>query len=492
MSKILINCVSFAYEGNEKKVFDHVSCTLDSDWRLGLIGRNGRGKTTLLHLLMNKFEFTGEILHTVNFKYFPFPLLDQNKICREIAEELAPLSEDWRIRKNMNLLKMDAELIECRYAELSGGEQTKFLLAVLFSEPNGFLLLDEPTNHLDAAARQDVADFLQKQRGFILVSHDRELLDRCTDHTMSINRDAIEVISGNFSVWWREKERRDWTEIKQNEKLKREIERLEYSANRSASWANKTEKGKFGSKNSGLSVDRGYVGHKAAKMMQLAKNTENRKAKMIEEKSSLLKNIESDEELKINQSVYFSDTLIEVKNLSLFYGTRQITDHLNFSVKKGEKVLLKGKNGSGKSSVIKLLCGENIAYLGEIVKNNQLIISYLPQKHQFTESDVAEFIAKYKIDAPLFFAILAKLALFKEQLNVPLYDLSAGQQRKILLAKSLSQRAHLYIWDEPLNYIDVFSRIQIENLLRSTEAPLLFVEHDEQFIKNVATKIIEF
>lgn len=212
--------------------------------------------------------------------------------------------------------------------------------------------------------------------GFILVSHDRTLLDDTTDHIMAINRNDVEIVQGNYSSWWENRNRQNAFEEAENAKIKKEISHLNDAAKRNATWADKVEKSKFGQTNSGSKIDRGFVSHKSSKMMQKAKNQERRISDALTKQEGLLKNVEESEDIKIFPLDYHSDTLIE------------------------------------------------------------------------------------------------------------------GQKKKVMLSASLCEQAHIYIWDEPLNFIDVISRSQIEDLILKYQPTLLFVEHDEYFTKKIATREI--
>lgn len=230
MSQIKISNLTFSYDGSYENVFENVSFTIDTDWRLGFTGRNGRGKTTFLNLLMGKYDYKGTISYTTDFDYFPFHVSDMSKTAIEIIEEIRPDYVYWKISCELSLLGLDDSILYRPFAKLSGGEQTKVMLAVLFAQDNKFLLIDEPTNHLDEKARELLANYLKNKTGFILVSHDRSFLDACTDHTLSINKTNIEIEHGNFSSWLANKERRDNFEAAENTKLKKEINRLKKTA----------------------------------------------------------------------------------------------------------------------------------------------------------------------------------------------------------------------------------------------------------------------
>lgn len=491
MSLIQVSDLTFSYDTSFHNIFEHASFQLDTDWRLGFTGRNGRGKTTFLKLLMGEYEYRGTISSNVIFEYFPYPIEKIERYAYEIIEEIYPDYEHWQLMKEFSKLGLTEELLYQPFATLSNGEQTKLLLAVLFLKENHFLLIDEPTNHLDIDARKLVAEYLSTKKGFILVSHDRQFLDTCTDHTLSINRTNIEVQKGNFSTWLADMQRKEQFEEAQDKKLRKDIKKLSASAKESSGWSDKVEKTKKGTRTGGLRPDRGFIGHKAAKMMKRSKNLERRRNEALEEKSSLLQNREEIEDLKLFSLAHHANPMISGEGLSVAYGEREIFHNFSFEVRKGERICLRGRNGCGKSSLVKLLLGEKIPYTGKLYLANNLKISYIPQDASFLSGDLKDFACTYGLDESLFKAILRKLGFERIQFEKSMEHYSAGQKKKVLIAKSLCEPAHICIWDEPLNYIDVFSRMQIEQLLLSYEPTLLFVEHDQRFQERIATKIIE-
>lgn len=230
MSLISVNNLTFGYEGSINNVFENVSFNIDTDWKLGLIGRNGKGKTTFLKLLLGIYEYNGTISKSVDFDYFPFEVKNKQRMAIEIVNEIAPNVEDWEIIKEINLLNTSPEILYRKFDLLSGGEQIKILLISLFLKGNNFLLIDEPTNHLDSETRENLVEYLNKKKSFILVSHDRNFLDKVVDHIISINNTNISVQKGNFSSWKENKDAQDNFEQIQNEKLKKDINRLEVTA----------------------------------------------------------------------------------------------------------------------------------------------------------------------------------------------------------------------------------------------------------------------
>ena len=491
MSMIDVVNLSFSYEGNYEEIFQNVSFRIDTDWKLGFVGRNGRGKTTFLNLLLGRYEYQGSISSSVEFAYFPYEVADEGRMVYEILEELNPQTEEWEIFRELNLLEVDAEVLYRPFSTLSYGERTKVLLAMLFLGENRFLLIDEPTNHLDAEARQRIAGYLSRKRGFILVSHDRHFLDSCVDHILSINKMDIEVRKGNFSSWYADKEARDRLEEAQNQKLETEVKRLRRAARQSSDWSAKVEKSKKGQRVAGLRPDRGHIGRQAAKMMKRAKVLESRQQHAIKEKSKLLKNVETMDVLQIHPLTYHTDKLAEIQDITVCYDGRPVCSGISFDIRRGERVCLSGKNGCGKSSILKLLNGEDLEYEGKLLIGAGLKISYVSQDTSYLRGDLRELSKEYGLDESLFKAVLRKLDLERGQFEKDVSQYSAGQKKKVLLAKSLCEQAHLYIWDEPLNYIDVLSRVQIEELLLKYKPAVIFVEHDRAFRENVATKVVE-
>ena len=487
MSLIQVSNLTFAYECSYDPIFENVSFQIDTNWRLGFTGRNGRGKTAFLNLLMEKFPYQGNISTSVSFSYFPYEVPDKTHLAINVVEDIYPDYQFWQLAREMNLLQLEEEALYRPFGTLSNGEQTKLMLAVLFLRENNFLLIDEPTNHLDIQGRELVSRYLKSKNGFILVSHDRAFLDGCVDHILSINKANIEVCRGNFSTWYENKQRQDAFELSENEKLKREIRRLEGTAREKAAWSDRAEATKIGNH----VLDRGYVGHKAEKMMARSKAIEKRQNAAIEEKSKLLKNIERSDTLKIFQTPFHTKRLTQLKDVTIDYGDGAVCENISFSIQMGDRIALQGANGSGKSSIIKLLCGQEIPYTGQLWLGNGLKISYVNQDTSGLQGKLSDFARDSGIDESLFLAMLAKLDVPKAQMEKDMSSLSAGQKKKVLLAKSICEPMHLHIWDEPMNYIDVISRMQIEELLLEYQPTILFVEHDKAFCDNVATKVVK-
>lgn len=496
--QVSIRNLSFTYDGSYTPVFENVSFNFDTSWRLGLIGRNGKGKTTLLRLLQKQFAYQGQINMPLTPVYFPYPVADASLCTRDVMLQAVPDAQEWQLTCELNQLEADDSVLDRPFSTLSKGEMTKVLLAALFTREDAYPLIDEPTNHLDAHGRALVADYLRRKDGFLLVSHDRAFLNRCIDHVLSLNRSDVWVMQGNYDTWEQRLTQQNEYEQTRNEGLKKDIRRMEEAARRTAEWSDRVEATKIGFG----SCDRGAIGHKAAKMMARSLATRSRQERAIEEKKSLLHNVEKVGELKLTVLRHPKDVLISVVNGRVEYNGRVVCEGVNFTLRRGERLSLTGPNGCGKSSILKALVGQSPAgsqslacgaggpLTGDISIAPNLVISYVPQQTDDLTGTMDDFIRRSEVDETLFKAILRNMDFTRDLFERPLERMSQGQKKKLLLARSLCIPAHVYIWDEPLNYIDVLSRVQLEGLLRQSNPTMLLVEHDAVFLDRVCTQEI--
>lgn len=501
MAQIKVSDLTFCYDGSYDNIFEHVNIQIDTDWRCGLIGRNGKGKTTFLKLLTGAYEYSGSIAGPMECVYFPYALpktaysdktgISQSQTTMELLEFLNPEYELWKVCRELEQLSVDPEVLGRSFHTLSGGEQTKILLALLFSGENRFLLIDEPTNHLDMEGREKTAEYLRKKKGFLLVSHDKWFLDQCVDHVLVLERQSITVMQGNFTSWREQKSRRDAHALAENERLQKEISHLREAARQAEGWSNAVEKTKLGTRTGGLRPDRGFIGHKAAKMMKRAKNTQHRMESAAREKEGLLNNLETTEELKLFPLSYHKERLIQAKELSLSYGEKPVCKDISFELQNGLQLALKGGNGSGKTSILKKILGEEIKSEGELFIASNLKISYVPQDVSGLSGSLMDYARERDLPEHLFLALLRKLDFPRVQFEKDMSRYSQGQKKKVALAGSLLTQAHLYIWDEPLNYIDIFSRMQLADLIRTYRPTMLLVEHDRSFLKEIGAVMVE-
>lgn len=482
MALINIKNLTFGYDGSDKILFDDVSIGIDTTWKLGLSGRNGRGKTTFLQILRGEIPYSGTITGVPQTVMFP-------------SEEL-PDVEDWMIRKELNLLGTDPDIMYRPMEMLSGGERTKLMLAGLFAADGAYPLIDEPTNHLDRQGREKVARYLRTKEGFILISHDRNFMDMCTDHTMVITKTGIEITASTFSVWWDNNEQRMENEKSRNDQLRKEMSSIEAAMKKNEKWSAKAETSKNRAKASSKVAEdhfrRAYEGEKARKLMSLAKNLEQRNERKLEEKQGLLKDLEKSEKLKIQGTEHHNRTPIILNGVTLSRYGVPVRSGISLTVGRGEKISLQGPNGCGKSTLIKWLTGkgeeEGITAEGDIYIAPGLTISYVGQDTSSLKGTLYENAVDRGADKTQFSTILVKMGFTKEMLYRDVSALSLGQKKLVMIAISLCQKADLYVWDEPLNYIDIYLRKEIERLVKESGITLLFVEHDRSFSDNIADR----
>lgn len=489
--QVTINHLTFGYDGSPEEVFSDLSLALDTQWRLGLIGRNGRGKTTLLRLLAGELDHRGAVSSPLRMDYFPFTPPREEGGGAMLALDTAmamvgdPTAAEWQLLREADLLELDPAVLYQPFDTLSGGERTKLQLAALFLRQNNFLLIDEPTNHLDTHGRQVLGDYLGRGgRGFLLVSHDRDFLDRSCDHILALNPTGPELVKGNYSVWQENKDARDAWEQAEHRKLTKEVGRLQQAARQTKGWSDQIEQSKIGT---GV-ADRGYVGHKSAKMMKRSKAIQRRREDALSQTRQLLKNLEEADTLKLHPLAYPKERLAEARQLAPRYGDRIVCGPLDFQLCRGDRLVLEGPNGSGKSTLMKLLMGREVDHGGTLTLGSGLVISHVPQDSAALAGDLGDFARDRGLDVSLFFTILRKLDFTRGLFDRDMGSYSQGQKKKVLLAASLATSAHLYLWDEPLNYVDLLSRIQLENLILEYQPTMVLVEHDARFCRRVGTR----
>lgn len=517
MAQIIVENMSFHYKEYYESVFENVNLNLESNWRLGLIGRNGRGKTTFLKLLHGELTpDRGKIIKNIKTEFFPYPMvlnytntmdvIKENIGCLRTLEnnledleclqkyiDLDGFQMESRIRKEMNLMNLSQTLLDRDYNTLSGGERTKINLITLFLKDNIFILLDEPTNHLDIEGKQVIADYLKRKSGFIVVSHDRMFLDAVCDHILAINKKSIEIEKGNFSSWLKNKELKEQYEFRTKEKLEREVISLEKRSRITRAWATVANKQKYD-----------FAGNfrtngSQAYMLQ-AKNTEKRIQENINEKKKLLQNFEKEKELKISSNIHFqAEWLILADHLTFGYEDRAIIEDFNLTVRPGDIIWLKGENGKGKSTLLKLLSKrrnlnekqndiDGAVMRGNIYHAPELRISFSYQEPELRSGYAKDYFNENHL---YWYELCLSFDLPQDFLNRPVDTYSSGELKKLEIARALSFPNNIIFLDEPLNYMDIYFRRQLERAIKKYKPTMIFVEHDEWFGNEVANRIIE-
>ena len=514
----LVN-VSFHYQDSDILVFDHLNLEINTNWRGGIVARNGRGKTTLLKLIHGVEEVSqGSLLKDCETDLFPLEIrtpylsvlsiiknyLGPYEACERMMQDFLEGRTDEdsyfealnqylefdgyeiesRIKRECHPLGLDEEALNRPYETLSGGEQTKVQMIMLFLKSHTFILLDEPTNHLDAEGIQLLAQYLKTKQGFLIVSHHRDFLDECIDHVIAIEKEQLTVMQGTYRTYEQEYEWKKELEQHQRLKIEKEVNRLEVAARERRHWSHAKEKEKIGA------GDKGFVTHRAAKLMKRALSVERRINEQLEEKKALVKYREHQPYLLIKQE-QVPKVVLQVSHLKVAFGERVILNDICFQLESGERLAITGPNGSGKSTLIKTILGELPYQDGFIKLDNRVHIAYVSQFPRYKEGNLREILRDESLEETRFRSILGALSCHRDIFERDLSTFSLGELRKVDIARSLYHKNQLLIWDEPLNGLDIMNRQAIEAAILASNATMIFIEHDQTFIDKVATHQLE-
>ena len=495
-----------------KKILDGLTFQVDSGERVGLLGKNGCGKTTLLRILTGQLDWDeGEVVLAPDKRvglisqipvypagYTVEDVLDTAfRPLREMEEEMEQLAArmergedpallrrydqltaafeagggydtDTRKNKVCSGLQIGPGMREQLFDRLSGGEKTRVNLGRLILEDTDILLLDEPTNHLDLKATEWLEEYLDKFKGTVLaVSHDRWFLDRVVDRVIEIQEGKAEFYSGNYSFYGVEKERRYQEKLKQYEKEQAKIQQLEKAAEQLRIWA--------------------YSGND--KIFKRAQSMEKRIERM---RTTDRPTRERKMEVRFGEREFRGDEVLTIKGLSKSFGQRALFSGVDLEVVGGERIALLGDNGTGKSTLIKILMGEEGPDEGKIRMGPTVKIGYLPQIIHFDHPERSLLDTMlYELDCTAQTA-RNRLASFKfrgEDVFKPVSALSGGEQSRLRLCMLMDEKINLLILDEPTNHLDIQSREWIEEAVEEYEGNLLFVSHDRYFIDRFATRV---
>ncbi len=521
MGTVEIREMSFHYPSPLEEVFNRLTLSIDTGWRTALVGRNGRGKTTLLRLISGDLSPASGVVHVPTIaSYFPYEISQPARAVREVVRgavapfdmwerELQTLSRlqseadlerygdllelferaggydiDARIDRECGLLGLDESVLDRPFTSLSGGEATRAMIAALFLRPDTYQLIDEPTDHLDRQGRAVLGEYLARKSGWLLVSHDRTLLELSADHVIAITPTGAAVHPGGFADWEQQRARRELHEHRRNENLEREIDDLAETARERRNWSAAREREKRGAFN------KGFVSHRAAKMMKRALHAEERVERMLAEKQALLHDVERSRPIWLMPAADAPAIVARAEGLSVELGGRLVLDNVSLTIQSGERVAIVGGNGSGKTTLLRALAGEIIPGSGYVHIPRHIDVAYAYQNPRWSAGSLNRHLREAGIDEVEFRVVLGALGVSGGG-DIQLETLSRGELRKIDLCRSFVGAHHLYIWDEPMNYLDLDTRARIEDAVCHSGATILFVDHDARFVERTATRVVE-
>ena len=497
-------------------VLDGLTFQIDQGERVGLLGKNGAGKTTLFKILTGEIDYDegqvtigqGRRVGLISqIPVYPAGYTVEDVLrsafdrLHALAEEMEALTArmaagendptllrrygtlsekfetfggydtDVAVNKIANGLSISREMRSQLFDSLSGGEKTRVNLGRLILEDTDILLLDEPTNHLDLHATEWLEEYIRGFRGTVVaISHDRYFLDRIVTRVIEIDGGKAEFYSGNYSFYAVEKERRFQERMKQYEKEQAKIEQLEKAAEQLRMWA---FQGMDKTYRRAISMEK-----RIERMRTTSKPTQARKM-----------------DARFSTAEFHGDEVLALRNLAKSYGDKHLFDGINLKIEGGERIALIGDNGTGKSTLIKMIMGELYPDDGRIRTGPQVRAAYLPQIVHFDHPDwnLVEnmMAAKRGLSAQSARNRLAAYDFRGEDVMKPVSVLSGGEQSRLRLCMLMDDEINFLILDEPTNHLDIDSREWIEEAVEAYDGTLLFVSHDRYFINRFATRIWE-
>ena len=457
----------------DKLILDIKNFEISEEDRIGIVGKNGAGKTTMLKILMKNIEQDeGQIFLTDSYSYI------------SQTEEFFGECEDSKTKK---IFKAPSKYEEF----LSGGEKVKLKISKALSENKSLIIADEPTSNLDGRSIKILDDMLKDYKGaLLLVSHDRQLLDSVCNTIVEIENGEIKVYKGNYSKYLelkRDERKREETEHNEYVTEKRRLENAIIGKKELRDGIRKTPK-RFGT--SEAKVFRKMGGQKARK--NLDENIKALKSRIdhleVKEKPKAI--IETKINIQKGMEV-ISKNIIEVNKLSLFADNKTLIENATFKVKRGKKVAIIGDNGCGKTTLLReILNKEN----KNIKIANNVIVGYFDQNQTILqkEKSILENVRENCSYDQSFVRINLDSFGFKgEDVNKLVSSLSGGEKVKVALCRILLCDNNLLILDEPTNYLDIKAMEELEKALINTEKTVILVCHDRKFIGNICDYIIQ-
>ncbi len=466
--------LSISFSGRE--VFSEVNFIINPREKVGLIGRNGSGKSTFLKLILKKLEpdsgsveiprgyRIGHLEQHIHFTHNT--VLDE--ICSVLPADRE--HEGWKGENILYGLGFSEADLQKDPKNFSGGYQVKLNLAKLLLVEPQMLLLDEPTNYLDIHSIRWLKDFLREWDGeLILITHDRDFMDSVITHTLLIHRNSFKKVSGN-TQGLREKisaEEEIYEKTRVNEEKQRQ---------KTQEWIDR-----FGSKASQASRVQSRV-----KMLDKID---------VKEKLDNIQNLD----FAFNHKIFNSkENLVEVENLTFGYDPKKLLiNDLSFKIANGERICVIGKNGKGKSTLLKLIIQDIHPIKGSVKVHNKVEVGFFGQMNiDRLDKNSSVYEELQKVDERLpqsrVRQVCSNMMFSNDLANKKISVLSGGEKSRVMLGKILLKGANLLLLDEPTNHLDMESCDSLKEAIKSFEGAVIMVSHDEGMLKKIANKLVVF
>ncbi len=501
------------------KIFENVTFDVKTGDKIGLIGRNGTGKTTLMKILagyedyqtgqVNKkkglsvgyleqvpsYDHNNTVLDVLNeaFRH----LIDMKHQMEDIEKSFENLKGDelktainkysllhdayeiaggYNTREKLNRILYGLEISEDmqkrQFNLLSGGEKTRVILGKILLEGPELLLLDEPSNHLDIKSVEWLEEYLSFYNGtLVIVSHDRYFLDKVVNKIIELEPDCAQIYHGNYSKYTAEKELRFLQAMKEYESQQRKIKKMEEQIQRYRIWGEMRD---------------------SDKMYKRAKELEKRLEKIDELHKPVMDKKAAN--LRMSFVERTGKEVISVSNLKKSFGNKKLFEDVDFTLYYNDSLCILGENGTGKSTILKIILNEMEPDEGSIKIGSKVKIGYLPQEISFEKEDISivdYFSYNYGISLSEARKELAKILFTGEDVYKHISTLSGGEKSRLKLGMLIYENVNTLILDEPTNHLDIESREVLEESLINYEGTLLFVSHDRYFVEKIATRVGE-